>query len=591
MIQGTLDTITRQPSSSSVLADRRARLEADGPNAFSFACGNRTAVYTGAPQFRNHAAQWARERGAGAAWLDLYEQTGTECPNQVGGSFALAIYDAADSSLFLAVDRFSVKSLCYGTGSQGIAFAERADRVAQLLGGAPIDRQGLFDYLYFHMIPSPRTVFSGVARLRPGHFLLARDGTISTAPWWRPTFDERDGRPFAELSADFRRLLEESVAAQAVPGSACFLSGGTDSSTVAGMVGAVTGKPARTYSIGFDAEGYDEMSYARIAARHFHTEHHEYYVTPEDLVRSIPTVAASYDQPFGNSSALPGYYCARMASADGNATILAGDGGDELFGGNTRYAKQRVFEMYQAVPKFARHGILEPMLLGNKAAARLPVLGKMASYVGQARTPMPDRMQMYNLLFRLGLDHVLEAEFLAPIDVAEPLRMQRETYAACAAPSLINRMLAYDWKYTLADSDLPKVVGTTSLAGIAVGFPLLDDRLVDFSLSLAPKMKLRGLSLRWFFKEALRGFLPEAIIAKKKHGFGLPFGLWAMRHAPLKALAIDSLQGLKQRGIVRPQFIDDLVQTHLPQHPGYYGEMVWILMMLEQWLAAHETKA
>ena len=148
-------------------------------------------------------------------------------------------------------------------------------------------------------------------------------------------------------------------------------------------------------------------------------------------------------------------------------------------------------------------------------------------------------------------------------------------------------MLWYDWKYTLADNDLPKVLGSTKLAGLEVGFPLLDDRLVDFSLRLDPELKLKGLTLRWFFKEALKDFLPPEIITKKKHGFGLPFGVWAVEHPALRTIAMDSLDSLRSRGIVRAEFLDRLIKEYLPQHPGYYGELVWILMMLAQWLRRH----
>ena len=145
-------------------------------------------------------------------------------------------------------------------------------------------------------------------------------------------------------------------------------------------------------------------------------------------------------------------------------------------------------------------------------------------------------------------------------------------------------MLAYDFKYTLADNDLPKVVGATRLAGIDVGFPLLSDEIVDFSLRLPPGYKVRGLTLRWFFKEALRDFLPEAILRKKKHGFGLPFGVWTLEHEPLKRLATDALASFAERGVVRATFARDLLDQRLPAHPGYYGEMVWILTTLEHWL-------
>jgi len=194
---------------------------------------------------------------------------------------------------------------------------------------------------------------------------------------------------------------------------------------------------------------------------------------------------------------------------------------------------------------------------------------------------------MYNLLRRLGFSDVLTPNFLGMIDTADVSRQQREVWAMAKASQPINRTLAFDWRYTLAESDLPKVRGTTQLAGVGVGFPFLDDELLDFSMRLPAEYKLKGLKLRWFFKEALRGFLPDEIITKKKQGFGLPFGVWVTQHQGLKRLAVDSLNSFAQRGIVRPEFIKPLLETHLAAHPGYYGEMVWILMMLEQWLRQH----
>jgi asparagine synthase (glutamine-hydrolysing) len=220
--------------------------------------------------------------------------------------------------------------------------------------------------------------------------------------------------------------------------------------------------------------------------------------------------------------------------------------------------------------------------------SQIPLVRKAASYVNQAKVPMPDRLMTYNQLFRLGVRDVLTPELLAQVDQQDPARQQREVWDQVKEGSLVNRMLAFDWRYTLADSDLPKVMGTTALAGVNVGFPMLDDRLLAFSLRLPTAYKLKGLKLRWFFKEALRGFLPDEILTKKKQGFGLPFGVWANQTPALKALAKDSLDSLVARGVVRGDFIDSLLTHRLPEHPGYYGEMVWILMMLEQWLQAKQ---
>ncbi len=548
-------------------------------------------VVLGKPRFRDPVlASTAAARGDVAAWQAALTQcTRPDVGNMaadVGGDFAIGMMDA-EGRVFMAVDRFAVQTLCWRVIDGRVHYAERADTLAALPPRADIDPQAVYDYLFFHVIPSPRTIFRGVHRLPPAHYLWFENGQVTVKPYWLPVFTEPTHADFGALAGEFRSLVRDAVATQ-LDGSkpACFLSGGTDSSTVAGMIKDVAGRAA-TYSIGFEAEGYDEMAFARIAAKRFGTEHHEYYVTPDDLVRSIPDVATHYDQPFGNSSVLPAYYCARMAREDGVTRLLAGDGGDELFGGNARYAKQRVFGYYDHVPVALRAGLLEPLLEKTPLGA-LPLARKGRSYVQQAKVPLPDRMQQYNLLLRLGPQQVLTPEFLARVDPGDTLRQQREVWQLPQGnPSALNRMLAYDWRYTLAEADLPKVRGSTSLAGVSVGFPMLDAALTDFSLHLPDHYKLKGQKLRWFFKEALRGFLPDEILVKKKQGFGLPFGVWATRHAGLQRFATDSLQSLRQRGIVQAGFIDTLLKDLLPAHPGYYGEMVWILMMLEQWLQAH----
>jgi len=542
----------------------------------------------GSPHFDDSEAESAaRESGAAAGFLNAWRRHGPAAVARVRGAYAVVIADAASQSIFLAVDRFAIQTLCYSIEDQKLSFSDRADHVEGR--GDELDPQAIFDYLFFHMIPAPRTIFRKVRRLPAAHSLLIDEKGVHEMRHWPLRFDERHREPFPAARETFRQLIRDGVAEE-ISGHqrvGAFLSGGTDSSTVAGTLGQVTGAPAPSYSIGFEAEGYDEMEYARIAARHFGCEHHEYYVTPADLQASIPAVAQHYDQPFGNSSALPAYYCAKMAKADGCTKMLAGDGGDELFGGNSRYATQRVFEFYQAIPNGMRR-MIEPMCGDDSPLRRIPGLRQATGYVRHSRVPMPDRLQSFNLIMQLDPARVLAPDFLAQVDLAAPAAHMKGTWDECKADSLINRMLAYDWRYTLADSDLPKVRGATSMAGIEVGYPLLADRLTDFSMALPPDWKLRRFKLRWFFKEALRGFLPDEIITKKKQGFGLPFGVWATRTPGLKRLAEESLRSLAGRGIVRIDFIEKLFAEHLPEHPGYYGEMVWILMMLEQWIRGHE---
>ena len=545
-----------------------------------------SSLALGSPRFVDaRMARIASEQCVLAAWRATFAMMDVKAAINVHGDFAVGLSEPGGRT-YLAVDRFAIRSLCYRVQNGQLRFAARADELAD--SETSIDPQAIYDYLYFHAIPSPRTIYKDIYRLQPGHFALFEAGKLTVAPYWTPSFNEQTGASFDALKAEFRQLLQDAVTTQLDASQpACFLSGGTDSSTIAGIAALVSGETVATYSIGFDAKGYDEMAFAQLAAAHFKTEHHAYYVTPKDLVRGIPGVAAHFDQPFGNSSALPAYYCARMAHQDGISKLLAGDGGDELFGGNARYANSKVFGLYQHVPGVLQKGVLEP-LLSTRAAAALTLTRKACSYVEQARVPMPERLQMYNLLMRLGAHEVLTPQLLAQVDTSSPLRLQQAVWQTPQDCSPLNQELAYDWRFTLAESDLPKVLGATRLAGLGVGFPLLDERLLAFSQRMPSKHKLKGFQLRWFFKEALRDFLPNETLTKKKQGFGLPFGVWATTHPPLRRLASDSLHSLAERGVVRADFVHTLITRRLSEHPGYFGEMVWILMMLEQWLQAHQ---
>ncbi len=550
-----------------------------------YVLGHRSLLLWGANSVK---AELASDTGLGAFLEGLAKEPGTILKTLRGG-WGLAYVDNEDNHVLLAVDRAARSSVCFASTSDGIAFGLTArDVSATQDGGAHLRPQALFDYLHSHFIAAPETIYAGVERLQPGEFVEFDGGIVARSFHWRPIYGAAENSiRFPRAREEMMTLLEQAVKMEVGPGkTGAFLSGGTDSSTIAGMLGKVTNQPADTYSIGFDAPGFDEMEYARIAARHFRTQHHEYYITPDDLVASIPEVARAYDQPFGNSSALPAYYCARLAAADGIVKMLGGDGGDEIFGGNTRYAKQTIFDAYRHIPQWVDETIVESLLVRPQLIRNLSLVSKARSYVTQARIPMPGRLHTYNLVGRLGAQEIFTDTFLAQVDAAAPARSDVAWYARCEHPAVVNKMLQYDWKFTLADNDLPKVVGTCDLAGVRVGFPMLDEDLVEFANSLPASWKVKRLRLRPFFKSALAGFLPREVIAKKKHGFGLPFGWWLVKHAGLQRIAFGSLESFRDRGVVRREFVDQLLGARLQEHAGYFGELVWIMMMLEQWLQA-----
>jgi asparagine synthase (glutamine-hydrolysing) len=557
-----------------------------GDSAYLHAQGDEIVAISGAARFINkNLRERAVRDGIGVTFAELYRSQGPAALKLLCGGFTLALFDLKKGSVLLAIDRMAIGSLTYTVAEGCLVFGSSADAIAvHTRARREIDQQSVYNYVYFHMVPGPNTIYRDYQRLLPGEYVMFRGGSVEAGRYWRIRYEENEERPFGELKTEFLELLQAGV--RDVLGdrkTGCFLSGGTDSSTLAGILGLVSGEPAHTFSIGFEADGYDEMHYARIAAKHFGTNHHEYYVTPDDVVAAVPQIAAIYDQPFGNSSAVPTFYCARLAKEDGVERLFGGDGGDELFGGNERYAKQYVFSLYARLPTLVRSAILEPAAYWIPGAERVAPLRKLRSYVEQASVPMPARLETYNLLNHLGPQHVFAEDFLAGVNQGLPLSLLDRAYRGADAETQINRMLALDLQFTLADNDLPKVTRSCELAGVGATFPLLDDRIVDFSARLAPELKLRRTKLRYFFKEALRGFLPEEVITKQKHGFGLPFGLWLKSHKPLQDFVYDNLQDLKIRGVIRREFIDELIQLRVPQHAEFFGTMVWVLLMLEQW--------
>lgn len=528
----------------------------------------------------------AHDKGHASALLALWRRNGPEFPGHLHGHFASVVLDTARDTACLAVDRLGIYGLYYTAHLGNLLFATELQTLLAHPGAAiQISAQAIYEYVYFHMIPSPGTVYAGVRKLGPAQRLLFQRGTTRIDTYWRPVFDEVAKRSLPDLSGELHETLYRCVGDSIDTGRkvGCFLSGGLDSSTVAGKVATLDARGARTYSIGFDAAGYDETPYARVTARHFQTDHHEYYVTPDDVVDSVPQIAAAYGEPFGNSSALPAYLCAKRAREDGVELMLAGDGGDELFAGNARYAKQRTFEHYGRLPLWLRREVIEPGLSALPRAPRLPGIAKMQSYVDQARVPLPDRLQSYNFLHRHDATEIFDRDFLDSVDKNAPLEALRARFSEPDQASSLNRILYLDWKFTLADNDIRKVSQTCALAGVGVVYPLLDDRLVEFSCHIPTDLKLRGRELRYFYRKAMRGFLPAETLRKRKHGFGLPFGVWMQRYAPLRELAYDSLTRLKGRQYFQAEFIDHAIELHRTGHAGYYGELVWILMMLELW--------
>ncbi len=607
-IYGYLNMLNNGDSSTTPLEDMGARL-ADGqgvhivsfsdtpgsgiaaiaPHAGAHNDETLQAAYEGRPHWSNtELATLAHERGHTQAIVEAYRRFGIRFLKHLHGPFAIAVLEPGRDRALLAIDRIGIRSLAFTHHENSFVFASRTDA---LLAHPTVKRelslQALFNYLYFHVVPSPATIYENIEKLLPGQYVVFEAGKLKRDFYWQPAYTEKTAAE-PQLAEELRTKLEHAICdcMDDTP-TGTFLSGGLDSSTVTGMFARLSERTVDAYAIGFQADGYDEMEYARVSARHFGVRLHEYYVTPDDVVQTIPLIAQTYDEPFANASAVPAYHCARIAKEDGKTCLLAGDGGDEIFAGNARYAKQKLFDLYFRIPETLRQYVIESITFHFPWGERLPALRKLKSYIEQARIPMPDRMETYNFLHRTPLAKVLHSDFLAAIDPNQPLEHLREVYARTSSSSLLKRMLHLDLKITLADNDLRKVNRMCDLAGIDVRYPMLQENLVDFSASVPSKLLLRGFELRSFYRQALSDFLAPKTLEKNKQGFGLPFGLWMTEHSPLQELAYDSLTQLKQRKLLNPAYLDQLIGQHRTGHAAYYGVMIWVLMMLEQWLQAH----
>lgn len=518
-----------------------------------------------------------------AAWIaEEIERNPINFYGAIAGFFAIVLLDKDKGTIRLISDHVGSVPLYYMADGEEWWVSDSLKLLEPFLRKTEhkVDPQALFNYCFFHCIPSPQAVYQGAAKLRPGEAIdIDLSGQTNRQNLYRPSYDYSKDAPDV-LMATCRQVISDAVRRNITPRSGAFLSGGLDSSTVAGFF-AHHQPAAPTFSIGFEADGYDETAYARITAEHFGTEHHEHYLQPAEIVKNFVDVAGFFDEPFGNSSALAAYVCAQFVRSHGVEVMLAGDGGDEIFGGNERYAKQKMFELWGVLPSLLRRPLAA---LLQTPAGELPGLRKARSYVQQASVPLPDRMDTWNFLNRFAAEDVFDASFLDQVDTAIPAREKRKRYEECLTDDPVERMMFLDWKFTLADNDLVKVTRMCRKAGVEVRYPLFEKEVVDFSCTVPVQLKLPGGKLRDFYKRSFRGFLPEETLQKQKHGFGLPFGVWMKDEPALQQLTHATLEKLKPRRIFREDFIESAVAKHQSGHSGYYGELIWIMVVLELWM-------
>ena len=518
--------------------------------------------------------------------LHLYEDHGTHCLRFLRGMFALAIWDGPRRQLFLARDRLGKKPLCYQQDAHAFRFASEAKAILQDPDvEARPTAPSISQYLTFGYVPSPASAFQGLRRLPPGHFLTCRDGRVTVTRYWRLARDRKVQRSEEEWCREIVARLEEAVRLRLISDVplGAFLSGGIDSSAVVAMMSRVSSRPVKTFSIGFEEPEYDELAYARQVAQRFGTEHHELVVRP-DAAAILPRLAWHYDEPFGDSSAVPTYYVAQMTRQ--HVTVaLNGDAGDENFGGYDRYVASLLAASLDRWPgsAVARRIIRHGLRWWQPSGKRTSVLARGRRFLEGLVEPPERRYARWFCHFHGDRRReLLTPEFQVSAGDGDELAVMLDLYRTTDAPDFGDATLGVDAALYLPDDLLVKVDIASMAHALEARSPFLDHEFMEFAATIPFELKVRGRTKKYILKRALDGLLPDAILHRPKMGFGVPIDHW-LRHE-LREMAYDTLLSRQAvgRGYFRPAVVRRMLDEHARGKAAWHY-LLWTLLMLELW--------
>ncbi len=507
-------------------------------------------------------------------------------PQGLRGRFGYVFWDAAAQRVLAVTDAFRTCTIYYAQTAFGLVIASDLRLIVRSGLITPrVSPHAVYHYLNFSYVPAPFSAVEEVSKLEPGHCLESIAGRTTRRKYWDARYpadlNGPDG-PRAEALRDQMISAVRNYGPTESDGWGTFLSGGTDSSSISSMLSKGRTTPVNSFSIGFEEDGYDELPYSRIASKAFGMKAHERRVNEKDALAVVPQLVRAYDEPFGNSSAIPTFYCAELAARHGVTLMVAGDGGDEIFGGNERYRKDQIFERYYRAPGVVRG-------LGWLAAKSLSGLdtrfaNRVKNFVERGSMPNPDRFYSDDSFASDHFDDLLHPDFRGRLERDESLDVQRNIFREADANCDLHRLMYLDLKMTIADNDVVKVVRAAKLAGVQVVFPYLDRDLIDYTGRLPGSDKVRGLEKRFLFKQATVDILPEEIRKKKKQGFGLPVSVWLRNRGKFHDLARETVlsQRAIERGYCDPSFVQGLMERH-ERGAWDHASEIYMLMMLELW--------
>lgn len=516
--------------------------------------------------------------------VHLYEQHGYDCFSKLNGMFSLAIWDSPRQRLVLARDRLGQKPLLYRNEGDRLLFASE---LKSLLAVPNIPREinptAIDEFLTYQYVPHPNSILKGFNKLPPGHLAIFENDHLSVERYWHPAFEENSEISVDDAVGRLRELFDSSVQMRMqsdVPLGA-FLSGGVDSSLVAASMTHQSDQSIKTFSIGFPIKEFDESAYATQVANHLHTDHHRFTVTP-DATDILDQLVYLYDEPFGDSSAIPTWYVSKLTRE--HVTVsLSGDGGDELFAGYNRYKAVRLSEridqlvpirnllaakFWQAIPTSSKQKSKIRQLKRFSQALGLPVLRRYLEWIG-----------IYNAERRAEL---YRDDFACKLNDFDSIWFLQDSYGKLTQRDSVSAISLTDLQ-TYLPCDLNTKVDIASMGhGLECRQPFLDHRLVEFAASLPVQMKLKSGRGKWLLHKAFADRIPSNIFGRSKMGFGVPISHWF--RTDLKTLLHDSVLG--QHAAIHDYFSKPAIQRLFDQHQRNefdHSYRLWSLLMLEMW--------
>ena len=528
--------------------------------------------------------------------IHLYEELGEDFLKEINGfdgEFAFALYDTKKRKLLLARDKIGLRPLYYALINSKFFFASELKAILQYGEfKKKIDSSALNDYLTYTYIPAPKAIFKDRKKLPSAHYLIYDGKKVLVKEYWDLDFSQKIKAKEEFYSKKIFELLKDSVKRRLkeVKNPAVLLSGGLDSSSVAAIASLVSKRKVKTFSIGFEEKSYNELDYARIIAKHFNTDHHEFYVKSTDVKKILPKLVWAEDEPFADSSEIPTYYAAKLAKKYTNI-VLGGDGGDDLFAGRLRRYKYHVLiNKYLIGPKIIRN-IIEKILSPKIVRQSVEKFFSFIPIVKELNASENLCNEKGELVFSLPLEE-RHKKWLSPGFKEDMLKRVckeklkdsnclKKCFKKCNAKNDLDKLLYLDTKL-FSMGIYKKTDVCSSINSIAVIAPIFDSNLVNFSSSIPANLKMKGFKTKYIFKKAMLKILPKETLCKKKKGFSMPIGKWFREDLKEYTEQILFSKKLKERGLFNIDYIKELWREHQQENKDYSVEL-WILLKLELW--------